>query len=176
MHPCFVFFFFQAEDGIRDYKVTGVQTCALPIWTDRKGAYFVADMAKRGDVGKLAAFALDKMGKIDILINNAGTNNTYLSRARRCSSSWPRRLSFAPPLPPGPGVTILTICAFAFCSPYLPQLVSTHRRFSSFSETPDDAFAATFHRRFATAQPCPQDHRGLCPAGSQVRAVLRPIA
>src|SRR5688500_20171343 len=31
------FFFFQAEDGIRDYKVTGVQTCALPIlrrlWT-----------------------------------------------------------------------------------------------------------------------------------------------
>src|SRR2546426_6131724 len=28
----FLFFFFQAEDGIRDYKVTGVQTCALPIW------------------------------------------------------------------------------------------------------------------------------------------------
>src|ERR1039457_873924 len=25
-------FFFQAEDGIRDYNVTGVQTCALPIW------------------------------------------------------------------------------------------------------------------------------------------------
>src|SRR5688500_19312536 len=29
------FFFFQAEDGIRDYKVTGVQTCALPISTAR---------------------------------------------------------------------------------------------------------------------------------------------
>src|ERR1022692_5206909 len=27
------FFFFQAEDGIRDYKVTGVQTCALPIYS-----------------------------------------------------------------------------------------------------------------------------------------------
>src|SRR5712672_4123811 len=26
------FFFFQAEDGIRDKLVTGVQTCALPIW------------------------------------------------------------------------------------------------------------------------------------------------
>src|SRR5256885_8715196 len=25
------YLFFQAEDGIRDYKVTGVQTCALPI-------------------------------------------------------------------------------------------------------------------------------------------------
>src|SRR5205807_7466470 len=29
-------FFFQAEDGIRDYKVTGVQTCALPILAQRK--------------------------------------------------------------------------------------------------------------------------------------------
>src|SRR5207237_3788499 len=29
---CAVFFFFQAEDGIRDSSVTGVQTCALPIW------------------------------------------------------------------------------------------------------------------------------------------------
>src|SRR5207248_8036390 len=27
----FLFFFFQAEDGIRDRTVTGVQTCALPI-------------------------------------------------------------------------------------------------------------------------------------------------
>src|SRR6266446_8169814 len=31
----FFFFFFQAEDGIRDYKVTGVQTCALPICSAR---------------------------------------------------------------------------------------------------------------------------------------------
>src|SRR5256885_8827686 len=30
-------FFFQAEDGIRDYKVTGVQTCALPISIDAEG-------------------------------------------------------------------------------------------------------------------------------------------
>src|SRR2546421_6009667 len=28
------FFFFQAEDGIRDLIVTGVQTCALPIYED----------------------------------------------------------------------------------------------------------------------------------------------
>src|SRR2546427_11442293 len=33
IRPCalFFFFFFQAEDGIRDLTVTGVQTCALPI-------------------------------------------------------------------------------------------------------------------------------------------------
>src|SRR5690349_21868753 len=29
------FFFFQAEDGIRDLYVTGVQTCALPIFAER---------------------------------------------------------------------------------------------------------------------------------------------
>src|SRR5258708_15309113 len=33
-----VFFFFQAEDGIRDDLVTGVQTCALPILAPRVGA------------------------------------------------------------------------------------------------------------------------------------------
>src|SRR5205807_5778199 len=38
--------FFQAEDGIRGYKVTGVQTCALPI-------FLVAD--DRGDQRRLAA-------------------------------------------------------------------------------------------------------------------------
>src|SRR2546427_2850987 len=32
----FLFFFFQAEDGIRDLTVTGVQTCALPISTPSK--------------------------------------------------------------------------------------------------------------------------------------------
>src|SRR6266481_2378769 len=33
-----VFFFFQAEDGIRDGTVTGVQTCALPISSPAVGA------------------------------------------------------------------------------------------------------------------------------------------
>src|SRR5690348_18472363 len=34
----FFFFFFQAEDGIRDGRVTGVQTCALPISSGGSGA------------------------------------------------------------------------------------------------------------------------------------------
>src|SRR5260221_4508263 len=34
----FFFFFFQAEDGIRDHCVTGVQTCALPICISGSGA------------------------------------------------------------------------------------------------------------------------------------------
>src|SRR5256885_3336600 len=35
-HITHIDFFFQAEDGIRDYKVTGVQTCALPISCPRR--------------------------------------------------------------------------------------------------------------------------------------------
>ena len=37
----YFFFFFQAEDGIRDIGVTGVQTCALPISTPLKGLFSV---------------------------------------------------------------------------------------------------------------------------------------
>src|SRR2546425_7774805 len=39
----FFFFFFQAEDGIRDKLVTGVQTCALPI-SRRKADFFPPKM------------------------------------------------------------------------------------------------------------------------------------
>src|SRR2546430_5043954 len=35
---CRFFFFFQAEDGIRDLTVTGVQTCALPIYINKPAA------------------------------------------------------------------------------------------------------------------------------------------
>src|ERR1041385_5229018 len=46
----FVFFFFQAEDGIRDVAVTGVQTCALPI---------CLVVRAKDSAGKLVAFAYD---------------------------------------------------------------------------------------------------------------------
>src|SRR5256885_6270829 len=42
----YVVFFFQAEDGIRDYKVTGVQTCALPIL---RSHYFHAKLSLQFD-------------------------------------------------------------------------------------------------------------------------------
>src|SRR3712207_8433502 len=45
---CLFFFFFQAEDGIRDIGVTGVQTCALPIF-----------IALSGTVGEGVQAALD---------------------------------------------------------------------------------------------------------------------
>src|SRR2546429_5004111 len=50
----FFFFFFQAEDGIRDVAVTGVQTCALPIYQQHGNTLSPADAAdERGD-GALA--------------------------------------------------------------------------------------------------------------------------
>jgi NAD(P)-dependent dehydrogenase (short-subunit alcohol dehydrogenase family) len=42
--------------------------------TGRKGAFFVAEMANRDEVEKLAQSALATFGRIDVLVNNAGTN------------------------------------------------------------------------------------------------------
>src|SRR2546427_11545201 len=53
MTVCDLFFFFQAEDGIRDLTVTGVQTCALPIYFARvvKGIYgLIGDTTEHGFV------------------------------------------------------------------------------------------------------------------------------
>src|SRR5262245_1932140 len=43
--------------------------------TGRKAAYCVTDMARRDDVARLARTAPEKMGRVDILINNAGMNS-----------------------------------------------------------------------------------------------------
>src|SRR5256885_9705976 len=50
------FFFFQAEDGIRDYKVTGVQTCALPICGEN-------GRQRRNERGKGAIGRLRRLGE-----------------------------------------------------------------------------------------------------------------
>jgi NAD(P)-dependent dehydrogenase (short-subunit alcohol dehydrogenase family) len=42
--------------------------------TSRRGRYFAVDLSKRAEAGRLAAAAREAMGRIDILINNAGTN------------------------------------------------------------------------------------------------------
>src|SRR2546427_10807475 len=53
----FFFFFFQAEDGIRDLTVTGVQTCALPISIDIEGrvAGYSVVRAHHSDIGGMTA-------------------------------------------------------------------------------------------------------------------------
>src|SRR5256885_7270079 len=64
----FIFFFFQAEDGIRDYKVTGVQTCAIPIL--RRTGLSEAEVR-----AILAAQATreQRLARADDVIDNSGT-------------------------------------------------------------------------------------------------------
>src|SRR5204863_4198790 len=45
----FFFFFFQAEDGIRDLYVTGVQTCALPILNRIAARFLNPVISRQGD-------------------------------------------------------------------------------------------------------------------------------
>ncbi len=42
--------------------------------TGRRGAYCVTDVSVREEVKKLATFAIEKMGRVDVLVNNAGMN------------------------------------------------------------------------------------------------------
>src|SRR5207249_5601231 len=71
--------FFQAEDGIRDRNVTGVQTCALPISVcqeirnlGRRAIAVQADVGQVADARRLVAETVETLGHVDILVNNAG--------------------------------------------------------------------------------------------------------
>src|SRR6266436_7814290 len=69
------FFFFQAEDGIRDVAVTGVQTCALPISASRHRA---AGSRRRGSTCCASASP------------RASTSRTEERRVgKECRSRWP---------------------------------------------------------------------------------------
>src|SRR3712207_2209238 len=58
-----MFFFFQAEDGIRDIGVTGVQTCALPIWPGPR-----ADRGEAELSGRIRLVTLDDAGPLAELL------------------------------------------------------------------------------------------------------------
>src|SRR5688500_20168325 len=77
MSPYFLFFF-QAEDGIRDYKVTGVQTCALPI--SARGELEITDVNRiyleRGELDVIP------MGR-GMAWLDTGTHETLRSEERR---------------------------------------------------------------------------------------------
>src|SRR5207244_5589967 len=85
----FVFFFFQAEDGIRDDLVTGVQTCALPIceWIlTRNDVDALADVTsdygrRRAADPKLAALRFRDIRKP--LRARPGMNVTQMHYARK---------------------------------------------------------------------------------------------
>src|SRR5207247_8346515 len=60
-----LFFFFQAEDGIRDPLVTGVQTCALPICRVRRLAARGSRRSTRG--GRAPSESRDDLPEVDLV-------------------------------------------------------------------------------------------------------------
>src|SRR2546422_6045911 len=84
------FFFFQAEDGIRDVAVTGVQTCALPISLDR-----AAQLARLGLLERRLAAVAQLQGRGAHLVGRPGVGGAVerqRSEERRvgkeCRSRW----------------------------------------------------------------------------------------
>src|SRR5690606_41160829 len=66
-------FFFQAEDGIRDFHVTGVQTCALPIFGTAIPQYCTAGAT---------SLQYEKITNVTLnTINNNSTSTSEIGRA-----------------------------------------------------------------------------------------------
>src|SRR5690625_5714602 len=81
-------FFFQAEDGIRDGHVTGVQTCALPIFARTRGA---DDGEHPGALGRISAQADALEGVADTLLLVLKTDRAaedHRSEERRVGEEW----------------------------------------------------------------------------------------
>src|SRR2546426_10432484 len=102
------FFFFQAEDGIRDYKVTGVQTCALPIYlvnviasvADKKGRP-VPDLPKEefeiyeeGVRQKIEVFEAETRQPLDLalMINSSLSTGKELAFEREAAARFIRQV------------------------------------------------------------------------------------
>src|SRR5256885_10239822 len=91
------FFFFQAEDGIRDYKVTGVQTCALPIFRVDPQALQSDDARRATDHGvsrrfQVTAEELGKLRLVERIERRGRVDGWKRSEERRvgkeCRSRW----------------------------------------------------------------------------------------
>src|SRR5687768_18478237 len=90
MNHIYCFFFFQAEDGIRDVAVTGVQTCALPIYRPsrtrdrRRGLRFITDVfslraARFGVRAALPPLSVARQEKLRSEERRVGKEGRYLS-------------------------------------------------------------------------------------------------
>src|SRR2546423_10713176 len=93
----FVCFFFQAEDGIRDKLVTGVQTCALPIYlcpfSVLEGPMFAAAKADVANVPTFASYGYLREAELDGCFASWWPPDTsFRSEERRvgkeCRSRW----------------------------------------------------------------------------------------
>src|SRR2546430_9511748 len=90
-------FFFQAEDGIRDLTVTGVQTCALPIWAVVPSPVHRTILLVTSDPGSALAQALHAIPNVHLRVAaNDGSYTDSMTRGRseerrvgkECRSRW----------------------------------------------------------------------------------------
>src|SRR5439155_13871108 len=88
------FFFFQAEDGIRDGHVTGVQTCALPIFPGRRRRLSTLETVNRAEcAGALLPEGWDQRRWNFRSIGNGMTASDRSEERRvgkECRSRWSR--------------------------------------------------------------------------------------
>src|SRR5258706_10580202 len=82
----FFFFFFQAEDGIRDWSVTGVQTCALPISIKIRSSIFNEYKMKntqtsRREFVKQTSLIASSLMALPIVSNASNFNSSEIGRA-----------------------------------------------------------------------------------------------
>src|SRR5688500_19612235 len=89
-----LFCFFQAEDDIRDYKVTGVQTCALPI-SDLGIRNYIADIYNQlhrfcGRVVFVNSRVTHTLGQVE-MIADAKVIAPIRSEERRVGKEWKTR-------------------------------------------------------------------------------------
>src|SRR2546425_2036301 len=92
VHSGFYFFFFQAEDGIRDKLVTGVQTCALPIWAEQLArGLLVGKAVGRDPIGLHAAVVRDPPVRerlVDALVAVRELRSEERRVGKECRSRW----------------------------------------------------------------------------------------
>src|SRR3712207_8863677 len=90
----YYFFFFQAEDGIRDIGVTGVQTCALPIYGSSDAG--LVQQPRDADVGgRLAKFVAQRLVLLDLVavlfqcfLGATGGRSEERRVGKECRSRW----------------------------------------------------------------------------------------
>src|SRR2546425_4067966 len=93
----YTFFFFQAEDGIRDKLVTGVQTCALPIYST--GSVFVMSRPQANAKGPTTPDRNARRGGIEGLVqasrlcSNPRMSSTKGDPSRADGPVWPAALA-----------------------------------------------------------------------------------
>src|SRR6266849_2098477 len=138
LYTIYLFFFFQAEDGIRDPLVTGVQTCALPICPnsrngrDTTGARVEIRDAREADLEQIAA-----IWNHEVLRSDATTDTE--PRDAAAQREWLARHPDA-----YPAIVVVVgeeVVAYGSLSPYRPK--------PAFARTVEDSVYVTRGRRGA---------------------------